>query len=368
MTQRKKAPYRADQVGSLLRPARLADAREKARRNEISADALRQVQDECIKEAIAKQESVGLQAVTDGEFRRDYWHVDFLCGFDGVEPWEAERSAAFSGGFRPLMAKVVRKVSHGKGIFTEHFSYAKSVASRAVKQTIPGPSMIHLRPGREAIERSAYPDLDVFWSDLVAAYRKEVAELYERGCRYLQIDDVSLAYLCDTAMRDMFIKRGDQPEALGRLYTRMINEVIADRPSDLVVTAHMCRGNAQSTWVASGGYEAIAETLFDTLKVDGVFMEYDSDRAGGFEPLRFMPKDKVVVLGLVSSKTPQLEAADDLKRRIEEASKYFPGDQLGISPQCGFASTYHGNKVTEDDQWKKLGLVVKVAEEVWGSR
>jgi 5-methyltetrahydropteroyltriglutamate--homocysteine methyltransferase len=357
--------FRADHVGSLLRPAVLAEAREKARRNEISKDELRAVQDKCIAEAIRQQENIGLRAITDGEMRRDYWHVDFLCGFDGIDEWEAERSPTFSSGWRPLLAKANKKVSWKGGIFTDHFSFVHKTTSQTAKQTIPGPAMIHLRPGREAIDSSVYPDMDVFWSDLVTAYRAEVAKLYELGCRYLQIDDVSFSYFCDKDLTEMVRARGDEPQQLLRLYARLINEVIAGRPSDLRVTTHICRGNAQSAWIAQGGYEPVAEVAFGTLNVDGFFLEYDSDRAGGFEPLRYMPKGKDVVLGLISSKVPELESKSDIKRRLDEAARYIPHDHLGISPQCGFASTYHGNKVTEDDQWRKLELAVNVAREVW---
>jgi 5-methyltetrahydropteroyltriglutamate--homocysteine methyltransferase len=357
--------FRADHVGSLLRPAVLAEAREKARNNEISKEALRAVQDKCILEAIRQQENVGLQVITDGEMRRDYWHVDFLCGFDGIDEWEAERSPTFSSGWRPLLAKANRKVSWKGGIFTDHFAFVRKATSKTAKQTIPGPAMIHLRPGREAIDSTVYPDMDVFWSDLVTGYRAEVARLYELGCRYLQIDDVSFSYFCDKDLTEMLRARGDDPHQLLRLYTRLINEVIAGRPFDLRVTTHICRGNAQSAWIAQGGYEPVAEVAFGSLNVDGFFLEYDSDRAGGFEPLRYMPKDKDVVLGLISSKVPELESKTGIKRRIDEATRYISPDRLGISPQCGFASTYHGNKVTEDDQWRKLELAVTVASEVW---
>jgi 5-methyltetrahydropteroyltriglutamate--homocysteine methyltransferase len=357
--------FRADHVGSLLRPAVLAEAREKARNNEISKDALRAVQDKCILEAIRQQENVGLQVITDGEMRRDYWHVDFLCGFDGIDEWEAERSPTFSSGWRPLLAKANRKVSWKGGIFTDHFAFVRKATAKTAKQTIPGPGMIHLRPGREAIDATVYPDMEVFWSDLVAGYRAEVAELYELGCRYLQIDDVSFSYFCDKALTEMLRARGDDPHQLLRLYARLINEVIAGRPADLRITTHICRGNAQSAWIAQGGYEPVAEVAFGSLNVDGFFLEYDSDRAGGFEPLRYMPKDKDVVLGLISSKVPELEPKSDLKRRIDEAARFISPERLGISPQCGFASTYHGNKVTEDDQWRKLELAVTVAREVW---
>lgn len=357
--------FRADHVGSLLRPKVLAEAREKVRKNEISKEEFRAVQDKCILEAIRRQEAVGLQVVTDGEFRRDYWHVDFLCGFDGIDQWEADRSTSFSSGFKPLLARANRKVSWKHGIFTDHFSFVKTATAKTPKQTIPGPAMIYLRPGREAIDETAYPDMEVFWRDLVTAYRAEVAELYKLGCRYLQIDDVSFAYFCDKKLTEMLRARGDEPHQLLRLYAKLINDVIADRPADLRVTTHICRGNALSSWIAEGGYEPVAEVVFGTLNVDGFFLEYDSDRAGGFEPLRFMPKDKDLILGLVSSKVPELESKTDIKRRIDEAAKYISSDRLGLSPQCGFASTYHGNKVTEDDQWRKLELVTTTAREVW---
>jgi 5-methyltetrahydropteroyltriglutamate--homocysteine methyltransferase len=358
--------FRADHVGSLLRPLALAEAREKARKGEISKNELRAVQDDCIREAVRQQENIGLNVITDGEFRRDYWHVDFLCGFEGIDEWEAERSPTFSSGWRPLLAKANRKVSWKSGIFTDHFAFLKNVTSRTAKQTIPGPAMIHLRPGREAIDPHVYPDMDEFWSDLVSAYRMEVAKLYELGCRYLQIDDVSFSYFCDKDLTDMLRSRGDDPKQLLRLYARLINDVIVDRPSDLRVSTHICRGNAQSAWIAQGGYEPVAEVVFGSLNVDSFFLEYDSDRAGGFEPLRYMPKSKDVVLGLISSKVPALESAGEIKRRLDEAAKFIALERMALSPQCGFASTYHGNKVTPDDQWRKLELVVDVAEDVWG--
>lgn len=357
--------FRADHVGSLLRPKPLAEARDKAKNGEMSKEELGAIQDKCIAEAIRRQEDVGLSAITDGEFRRDYWHVDFLCGFDGIDPWEAERSPTFSSGWRPLLAKANRKLSWKQGIFTDHFEFVHKTTRKAAKQTIPGPAMIHLRPGREAIDASAYPDMDIFWSDLVAGYRAEVSKLYELGCRHLQIDDVSFAYFCDKELTEMLRNRGDDPQELLRLYARLINDVIAGRPSDLRVMTHICRGNAQSSWIAQGGYEPVAEVVFGSLDVDGFFLEYDSDRAGGFEPLRYIPQAKDVVLGLISSKIPELESPSDIKRRIDEASKYVPYDRLGLSPQCGFASTYHGNKITEADQWRKLELVVKIAKDVW---
>ena len=307
-----------------------------------------------------------MQAITDGEFRRDYWHLDFLSAFEGCEIWEARRSQSFSNTEQPPMVKVTGKVSRGAPIFVDHFAFLKSVTTKTPKITLPGPAMIHLRPGNEAVDPAAYRDMDSFWADLTAAYRKEIADLAAAGCTYLQIDDVSFAYLCDEGMRQMFRDRGDDPDETLKLYVSLINEVLKDRPAGLHVTVHMCRGNFKSAWVAQGGYEPVAAEVLGKMAVDGFFMEYDSERAGGFEPLRHLADGKVVVLGLVSTKTPDLEAADDLKRRIEEATKYVPLERLCLSPQCGFSSTHHGNAVTVDDEKAKLGLVVNTAAEVWG--
>lgn len=366
MAETMKPPFRADHVGSLLRPARLTEAREKAKSGGMPADEARAVEDECIREAVAMQESIGLQGVTDGEFRRDWWHLDFLWGFDGIEPWEALRSQSFSIGEQPPIAKVTGKVSRRQGIFTDAFAFLHGATTHTAKQTIPGPAMIHLRPGSEAVDPFAYADLDQFWADLCAAYRAEVDALYDLGCRYLQIDDVSFAYLCDGGMRESIRLRGDDPGELAVLYSRLINDIVLNRPDDLAVATHMCRGNFKSSWVAQGGYEPVAETVFGSLDVDGLFLEYDSDRAGGFEPLRFVPDGKKVVLGLITSKTPELENKDAVKRRIDEAAQYVPLENLCLSPQCGFSSTHHGNELTEDDQKRKLELVVEIAAEVWG--
>jgi 5-methyltetrahydropteroyltriglutamate--homocysteine methyltransferase len=366
MTVRSSPPFRADHVGSLLRPKRLSEARAKFKTGEIGIAAARAVEDGCIREAVALQESVGLNSITDGEFRRDYWHLDFLVGFDGIELWQARRSQSFSSGEQPALTRVTGKVRHGRGIFVDHFKFLKSVTSRTPKLTIPGPAMMHLRAGREAIDPAVYPDIEEFWADLCAAYRAEIAELAAAGCTYLQIDDVSFAYLCDDGMRQSMRARGDDPAAVLDLYTRLVNEVVKDRPPGLTVAVHMCRGNFKSSWVAAGGYEPVAETVFNRMNVDAFFLEYDSDRAGGFEPLRFLPKEKIVVLGLVTTKTPDLERPADLKRRIDEAARYVPLERLCLSPQCGFASTHHGNAVTEDDQARKLDLVVRTAAEVWG--
>jgi 5-methyltetrahydropteroyltriglutamate--homocysteine methyltransferase len=366
VTQRNAPPFRADHVGSLLRPARLVEARAKARSGRIDAGAARAVEDECVREAVALQESLGLQAITDGEFRRDWWHLDFLIGFDGIELWNVRRSQSFSSGEQPAITRVTGKIRHSRGIFVDQFAFLKSITTRTAKATIPGPAMVHLRPGREAIDPAVYPDIDEFWADLCAAYRAEIAALAAAGCTYLQIDDVSFAYLCDEGMRRSMRQRGDDPNATLQLYTRLVNDVVRDRPRGMTIALHMCRGNFKSSWVAQGGYEPVAETVFSGMNVDGIFLEYDSDRAGGFEPLRFVPKDKIIVLGLVTTKTPGLESSSDLKRRIDEAAKYVPLDQLCLSPQCGFASSHHGNAVTVDDQRRKLDLVVRTANEIWG--
>ncbi|MDH3233431.1 MAG: 5-methyltetrahydropteroyltriglutamate--homocysteine S-methyltransferase [Alphaproteobacteria bacterium] len=366
MTKRTDPPFRAEHVGSLLRPDALAEARAKGKHGELSTDAVRAAEDAAVRDAVSLQQDLGFQAVTDGEFRRDYWHLDFLSAFDGAELWEARRMPGFSNEEQPPVVKITGKVKRSKPIFVDHFDFLKSAATALPKITIPGPALIHLRPGNEAIEPSAYADPEDFWSDFTAAYREEIADLAAHGCRYLQIDDVSFAYLCDNTMRDMVSARGDDPDETARLYIRLMNDVIKDRPEGMSIATHMCRGNFKSAWVAEGGYEPVAETVLGGLAVDAFFMEYDSDRAGGFEPLRFVPHDKFVVLGLVTSKTPELESKEALKRRIDEAAKFVDLDRLCLSPQCGFSSTHHGNAVTADDQRRKLALVQETVAEVWG--
>lgn len=361
-------PYRADHVGSLLRPPRLANTGQRWREGEVSDEELRVVEDDAVTELVAHQEQVGLHAITDGEFRRDWWHLDFLDGFEGIELQERERPASFKGGgASPPMPVVVDKIRHTRPIFVDAFSFLAGATQRTAKITIPGPGVAHLLGGRSVIDEAVYPDLDDFWSDLVAAYREEVGQLYAAGCRYLQIDDVSFAYLCDADFRAKMTDRGDEPDLLIERYRDAMNEVIAGRPDDLLVTTHMCRGNFQSRWVASGGYEPIAQRVFGGLDVDAFFLEFDSDRAGGFEPLRFMPEGKVAVLGLVTTKVPELESIDDVAARIEEASRVLPLEHLAVSPQCGFSSTHHGNDLAEADQWAKLELCVDVAERFWVS-
>jgi 5-methyltetrahydropteroyltriglutamate--homocysteine methyltransferase len=368
MTQRTAPPFRADHVGSLLRPAELHEARAKAKRGEIGAEALRALQDKHIREAVARQESVGMQVVTDGEFRRDWWHIDFIHGFDGVElaAGDAYGDAKFKNTEeQPPFMLVKSKIRRTKPSMLEHFKFLKSVAKRTPKFTMPSPAMLHARGDRESLKKT-YPDLDEFWADLTRAYREEIADLYKAGCRYLQIDDTTIAMMGDPKVQENFRKLGDDPKKDNAMYADAVNAAIRDVPDDMTVAIHTCRGNFKSTWLASGSYDYVAETVFSRLEVDAFFLEYDTDRAGGFEPLRFVPKGKIVVLGLVSSKVPELENKDDLKRRIEAAAKYVPLENLCLSPQCGFSSTHHGNKLTAEDQWRKLGLVLEVSKSVWG--
>jgi methionine synthase II (cobalamin-independent) len=367
-----KPPYRADHVGSYLRPARLVEAREKKANGEITAEALREVEDECIREVVRKQEDVGLLGITDGEFRRTYFHVDFLEHLDGVNVSYGEFSTAFrkdSGeevGFRPPTMHIEGKIGHARPIQGADFDFLKSVVTRTPKVCIPAPSMLHFRGGREAISREVYPDLEDFYQDLTAAYRDEIQDLAARGCRYLQMDDTNLAYLCDPEIRERTAARGDDPDAPTRLYCRLVNDAIKDRPSDMVISVHLCRGNFKSAWVAKGGYEPVAEILFNEMNIDGFFLEYDDERSGDFAPLRHMPKNKTVVLGLMSSKKAEVEPADQIKTRIAEASKFVDLDQCALSHQCGFSSTAHGNDLEEGDEWKKLARCVEVATDVWG--
>ena len=369
MTQRTTPPFRADHVGSLLRPAELAEARLKAKRGEIGPEQLRAVQDKHIREAVAKQESVGMQAVTDGEFRRDWWHIDFLSGFEGVtlSSGDAYGDAKFKNtDEQPPFMSVRSKIRRSKPSMLEHFKFLKSVAKRTPKFTMPSPAMLHARGDRSSLKK-IYPDLDEFWVDLTKAYREEIADLYKAGCRYLQIDDTTIAMWGDPKVQEQFRKLGDDPENDAAMYADAVNAAIRDVPEDMTVAIHTCRGNFKSTWLASGAYaDFVAERVFTGVEVDAFFLEYDTDRAGGFEPLRHVPKGKTVVLGLVSSKVPDLEKKDDLKRRIEAAAKYVPLENLCLSPQCGFSSTHHGNKLTADDQWRKLALVLEVSKSVWG--
>jgi 5-methyltetrahydropteroyltriglutamate--homocysteine methyltransferase len=365
--QRTNPPFRADMVGSLLRTQRLKDAREKHRGGEISDGALNEVEDGEIRALIKRQEEIGLQAVTDGEFRRAFWHFDFLEHLDGVTAVEADAGMHFQGGITITKAmRVTGKIGFSVHPMIDHFRFVKDNTSRVAKMTIPGPSMLHYRGGRKMMNPGLYPNMDAFYADLGAAYARAVRAFYDAGCRYLQLDDISFAYLCDPKQREMLRERGDDPDTQPDIYAGLVRHALQDKPADLTVTMHLCRGNFRSTFIASGGYEPIAELLFNAMPVDGYFMEWDTHRAGGFEPLRFLPKGKTVVLGLVTSKTGTLEKKDDIKRRIEEASKHADLDQLALSPQCGFASTEEGNVLAEDEQWAKLRMIVELAGEVWG--
>jgi len=366
--KRTKAPFRADHVGSLLRSTPLKEVRAKVAKGEVSAAQLRAVEDREIEKIIKKQEDVGLQFATDGEFRRSWWQFDFFKGLDGVELYSTGKGIIFAG--VETKAESVRTV--GKIGFSGHphiadFKFVKDHTRVTPKMTIPAPGVLHFRQGRQSISKSLYPDLDAFFHDLAEAYRKAVRAFYNAGCRYLQLDDTTWSMMCDQRELAHSRERGDEPEKLPRVYARMIEHAIKDRPADMVVTMHSCRGNFRSTWIAEGGYEPIAEVMFNETPLDGYFLEYDTERSGGFEPLRFFPKgNKQIVLGLVTSKSGALENKDAIKRRIDEATKYVALDQICLSPQCGFASTEEGNVLAEDEQWAKLRMIVELADEVWG--
>jgi 5-methyltetrahydropteroyltriglutamate--homocysteine methyltransferase len=367
MSQRTKPPFRADHVGSLLRPAALKTAREQRAKGEISATQLKDTEDREIERVIKKQEDVGLQSITDGEFRRSWWHLDFLWGLDGIEKHVMETGIAFAAvTTRNEGLKVTGKIGFSGHPMTEHFKFVAAHTKRTPKITIPSPSAAYGRPMRTPIDNSVYPKLDAFFDDLGQAYKKAVRAFADAGCRYLQLDEVFIAMLCDPKYRQAMKDRGDDPELLGELYGDLINIAMSDIPSDMTITMHMCRGNYKSTYMGVGGYEAVQEILFNKIKVHGFFMEYDSERAGGLEPLRMLPKDRQVVLGLVTTKSGRLEPKDEIKRRIDEAAKFVSLDQLCLSPQCGFASTEEGNVLAEDEQWAKLRMIIEVSEEVWG--
>ncbi|HJU16082.1 MAG TPA: 5-methyltetrahydropteroyltriglutamate--homocysteine S-methyltransferase [Stellaceae bacterium] len=366
-------PFRADHVGSLLRPPELLRAREGHVAGRISAAELRRVEDAAIRGVAQRQREVGLQSVTDGEFRRGSWHMDFLYRIGGVEKTDQTLRIPFRNEAGPVEAalgafRIAGKLRFDKTIFAEDFSFLKSVAPPGTtpKLTIPSPSMLHYRGGRAVIDKAAYPDMDAFWHDLAEVYAEEIRGLSGLGCTYLQLDDTSLAYLNDPAQRDYVTRIGGDGEHQHLINIRLINEALRDRPPGMTICTHMCRGNFRSSWVAAGGYDHVAEALFGELAVDGYFLEYDDARSGSFAPLRFVPKGKRVVLGLVTSKRGALEAKDDLKRRIDEAARYVPLDQLCLSPQCGFSSTVDGNRLSEEEEFAKLRLVVEVAREVWG--
>jgi 5-methyltetrahydropteroyltriglutamate--homocysteine methyltransferase len=350
-----KPPFRADQVGSLLRPRDLALARK---------NKDRKGQEQAIRDVVAKQEAIGLEAVTDGEFSREWWHLDFLSALEGVALQE-NPGVKFTGTQQqPLIPTVTGPLRYSRPVMMEDFAFLKSVTKKTAKFTIPSPSMLHLRGGRAAISRDVYPDMEAFWDDAALAYRDAIAAFAKAGCTYLQLDDVAFAYLCDPKIRANCVKNGDNPEKLAETYASTINRALQGRPPGMAITMHTCRGNFQSAWVAEGGYEPVAEAMF-SVGVDGFFMEFDSSRAGGFEPLRALPKGKKVVLGLVSTKTGELESEAFIQGRIEEASRFVPLEDLCLSPQCGFSSTHHGNRLSEDEQWRKLERVVKIAKEVW---
>jgi 5-methyltetrahydropteroyltriglutamate--homocysteine methyltransferase len=369
--RRARPPFRADHVGSLLRPTALKAAREAYMRRELTAERLRSVEDEAVRDVVQMQEDLGLEGVTDGELRRGSWHMDFLYQIGGVTRVDENLKVTFHNEkgdlqFTPSALRVTGKLTLQKTIFGEDFSFLKSITRHTPKLTIPAPSMMHYRGGRSIIDESVYPDLDEFWTDLKHVYAQQVKGLRDLGCTYLQFDDTSLAYLNDPLQREYIERFGGDARNQHRVYIDLINGALADKPVDMTVCTHMCRGNYRSSWVASGGYEYVADAVFNELKVDGFFLEYDDERSGGFEPLRFVPKGKYVVLGLVTTKRANLESKDELRRRLDAAAKFVPLEQICLSPQCGFSSTLEGNAITLDDQIAKLRLVVEVAREVWG--
>ena len=372
MSTRKTPPFRADHVGSFLRPKRLLEAREKKAKGEISATELRKVEDDAITEIVKFQEDVGLQSITDGEFRRTYFHIDFLEQLGGVKtdiPVTIIRPDG-SEELAPPVMKVIDKVRHVKDIQLADFQYLKSQLSpgSTAKVTIPSPTMLHFRGGRAGISREHYPELEpAFYQDVANAYGDELRSLAAAGCTYVQMDDTNMAYLCDEHMREAARSRGDDPNELPHRYAKFINLVVAQKPAGMTLAMHLCRGNFKSTHAAAGNYEPVAEALLSEMDLDAYFLEYDDDRSGDFRPLRFLPKGKTVVLGLVTTKFGEMESKDALKRRIDEAAKYAPMEQLCLSPQCGFSSTVHGNNIAVEAQRNKLKLVVETAREVWGS-
>lgn len=370
MSERQTPPFRADHVGSLLRPRYLLEARDRYARKEIGAEELRGIEDKAITEAVKLQESAGLHSITDGEFRRTYFHIDFLEQLGGVvtEAPTTIKKPDGSEELKPPVMRVVERVKHVKDIQRRDFSYLSSQLSpgSTAKVSIPSPTMLHFRGGRDAISRDAYPELEpAFFEDVARVYGEELHSLYKAGCRYVQLDDTNLAYLCDDKMREAARARGDDPETLPQRYASFINRVVAHKPEGMTLAIHLCRGNFKSTWAAQGSYEPVAEALLSSMNVDAYFLEYDDARSGDFKPLRFLPKGKTVVLGLITTKTGALEDKADLIKRIEEAAKYAPLDQLALSPQCGFSSTVHGNDLSVEDELAKLRLVVDVAAKVW---
>ena len=363
-------PFKADQVGSLLRPAHLLEARAKRKRGELTAAELRRIEDAAIRDVVAMQEQLGMQSITDGEYRRGLWHMDFVCDFANVEqaPGIPIKFHSEEGEIEwaPPGVRITGKLSRPHPIFVDDFTFLKSITKGTPKITIPSPSVLHFRGGRRAIDTTAYPDMDGFYADLARVYREEIRDLVDAGCRYLQVDEVNMAFLCDPNLRDFARSLGEDPDRLPHTYATLVNEATAARHEEMTVCLHLCRGNARSHWVADGGYEPVAEVLFNEFDVHGYFLEYDSSRAGDFSPLRFVPKGKTIVLGLVTTKKGALEKKDDVKRRIEEASKFVPIEQLALSPQCGFASNAEGNALTIDQEKAKLELIVEISREVWG--
>jgi len=372
MSERTTPPFRADHVGSLIRPEALIAARRAAEQGALAASELRRIQQDAIRDVVRLQEKLGFRLVTDGEFNRGSWQRDFLLKLKNVTlvpPRLAVRfhSAAGAREQRPPSLQVTGRLERPQGIFVEDFRFLTAVAEVMPKVTLPSPTLLHFRGGRAAIDRAAYPDMAEFYRDLARVYREEIRDLAAAGCRYLQIDEVNLAYLCDPALREEVARMGEDPASLPATYARLINDAIAQRPPDMTVCMHLCRGNFAGAWIAEGGYDPIAELLFNAIDVDGYFLEYDTPRAGSFAPLRFLPKGKVAVLGLVTTKGPQREGADTLKRRIEEASRHAPIEQLCLSPQCGFSSAIGGNAMGVEEEIAKLRLVVDTARDVWGS-
>jgi len=365
---RTKPPFRADHVGSFLRPAALKEARAKREQGKTSAAELKAVEDREIENIIARQEEIGLKLATDGEFRRSWWHFDFLSQLDGVELYEAEQGIQFHGVQTKAQGlRIVGKVGFSNHPMVEHFKFLKAHTKVTPKMTIPAPPVLHFRLPKDGIDKSVYPDLDGFFHDLGQAYKTAVKAFYDVGCRYLQFDDTVWAYLCSQEELRKARERMSNVDALQATYAGVINTALSAKPADMTITTHVCRGNFRSTWIAEGGYEPVAQTLLGKVNYDGYFLEYDTERAGGFEPLRFLPKgNKIVVLGLVTSKSGTLEKKDDIKRRIDEAAKFAPADQFCLSPQCGFASTEEGNILAENEQWAKLRMIVELAGEVWG--
>jgi 5-methyltetrahydropteroyltriglutamate--homocysteine methyltransferase len=370
------APFHADHVGSLLRPPELLRAREQHQQGTLSAESLREIEDRCIRAVAKLQKEIGLQGITDGEYRRTIWHADFLRQIEGVSVQEGVAASGgvvrkFQSGGQEIERSPTRfcttgRLKHSRGIETDNFKYLTAVTSRTPKLCIPSPTILHMRGGRDAVDKKTYPDMDRFYSDLAQIYREEIRALSELGCTDLQLDDPNLAYLCDEKMRESVRQIGEDPNQLPRTYAKLINDCIKDRPANMTVCMHICRGNFRSAWAAEGGYDPVAEILFNEFKLDGFFLEYDSPRAGSFSPLRFVPKDKKIVLGLVTTKTGEMETADKIEQRIDEAARYVPLEQLALSPQCGFSSTVLGNNITVDAEIAKLSLVVRVAREVWG--